>query len=284
MELARPEDTGLNIINIDGIGPPKATINLSDISTGDGSFFNSARIASRNIVFYIKFFGDDIESARQLTYLMFPNKKNVTLIFETDNRTLVTNGYVESNEPVIFSSESGTQISIICNDPYMYSPDSVLTPFRVVSPAFTFPFSNESLSTPLLMTGSITLRQTLVITYSGEVDTGVTVIFDATGPVVNPMITHQTSGISMKIDTTKLATLVGSGIISGDQIRINTIRGSKSALLIRNGNPTNIMPCLGKYSSWFTLTSGDNIFSYSADSGVGNLIVSLLNNQIYEGV
>ena len=284
MELDRPDKTGLNITNITGIGPPKATINLSDISTGDGSFFNSAHVSSRNIVFSIKFYGNDIEASRQLAYIQFPIKKNVTLIFETDKRILVTNGYVESDEPDIFSSESGTQISIVCNDPYLYSQDMTVTPFRLVDPAFTFPFSNGSLTTPQLSLGIITLRTRTTFVYSGEVDTGVTVSMTVLGPVTNPVITNETSGISMRIDTTKLTSIVGSALTVGDTIVIVTNRGAKSVSLVRNGNVLNIMPSLGKYSSWFSLVNGDNMFVYSADSGIGNLVVSLSAKNVYEGV
>lgn len=285
VDLHRPEDSGFLITNITGIGPPKATVNFSDKSTTDGAFFNSSRVSTRNIVFDLVFVSDsDIEAVRQLSYRYFPVKKNVLLIFETDHRTVMTEGYVESNTPNIFSKMESTQISILCPDPYFYSLQDQENPFSFITPAFSFPFSNESLTTSMLSMGLITLRQTMVVTYNGEVDTGVTALIHANGAVTNPVITHQPSGISMRVDTTKLAALTGSGIVSGDDIRITTLRGAKSARLIRNGVATNIMRCLGLNSSWFTLQNGDNIFSYTADLGVGNMQVSVWNSQVYEGV
>ena len=51
LELGRPEKSGLLVREISGLGPSKANVNFSDLSTGDGGIFNSARVTSRNIVF-----------------------------------------------------------------------------------------------------------------------------------------------------------------------------------------------------------------------------------------
>lgn len=114
-----PETAGLLITEIDGLGPAKANINLTELTSTDGGFFNSARLSSRNIVISGRFMhADSIEEARLLSYKFFPIKSKVTIKVETDNRTGVTTGYVESNEPVIFSKECETQVSIICESPF----------------------------------------------------------------------------------------------------------------------------------------------------------------------
>lgn len=55
MELSKPEDTGMIIYNITGIGSSMANINTTDMATMDGAKFNSARAQTRNIVFTIAF-------------------------------------------------------------------------------------------------------------------------------------------------------------------------------------------------------------------------------------
>ena len=68
MELARPEVSGLAITDIEGLGPVKATINTSEIATGDGALYNSAKLETRNIVMTLDFrFGTDIETIRHTT-------------------------------------------------------------------------------------------------------------------------------------------------------------------------------------------------------------------------
>ena len=125
LELGKPDVSGFLIKSITGLGPAKANVNTTEVSTNDGSLFNSARLSQRNIVLDMVFintvYGESIEDLRQKSYKYFPLKKSVELTIETDNRYVKTTGYVESNEPNIFSSQEGTQISIICPDPYFYS-------------------------------------------------------------------------------------------------------------------------------------------------------------------
>ena len=123
MKLRNPEESGFLITSISGLGPPTASINVTDLASVDGGYFNSARTQNRNIVFNIRFFSEnssDIEGIRQKTYKYFPIKKRVRLVFESDNRVGEIYGYVEKNEPNIFSKETDCQISIICPFPYFY--------------------------------------------------------------------------------------------------------------------------------------------------------------------
>ena len=88
----------------------------------------------------------------------------------------------------------------------------------------------------------------------------------------------------MTIDTVKLEKLTGRGLIAGDDIIINTLKGEKSITLVRSGVSYNILNCLDKNTDWFTLVKGDNIFAFTADSGVTNLQFRIENKVIYEGV
>ena len=88
----------------------------------------------------------------------------------------------------------------------------------------------------------------------------------------------------MKIDTVKLQKLTGKGIVASDDIVINTSKGDKSITLISEGVSYNILNCLDKNTDWFTLAKGDNIFAFTADSGVTNLQFRIENKVIYEGV
>ena len=55
LDLARPEESGFAVKSITGLGPGKADINTTEISTNDGSLFNSSRLSSRNIVITLGF-------------------------------------------------------------------------------------------------------------------------------------------------------------------------------------------------------------------------------------
>lgn len=291
LELGKPENTGFLIKSITGLGPVKANVNTTEVATNDGSMFNSARLSQRNIVIQMVFvnsiYGEDIEAIRQKSYKYFPIKKNVELVIETDNRYVRTTGYIESNEPDIFSKQEGTQISIICPDPYFYSAsedgDNV-TDFYSIDPMFEFPFSNESLTEPLLVFGEIQIKTEGVITYSGDSEIGVMIYIHAIGPAEHINIYNTETREVMTIDTVKLEKLTGRGLIAGDDIIINTLKGEKSITLVRGGVSYNILNCLDKNTDWFTLVKGDNIFAFTADSGVTNLQFRIENKVIYEGV
>lgn len=291
LELGKPENTGFLIKSITGLGPVKANVNTTEVATNDGSMFNSARLSQRNIVIQMVFvnsiYGEDIEEIRQKSYKYFPIKKNVELVIETDNRYVRTMGYIESNEPDIFSKQEGTQISIICPDPYFYSAsedgDNV-TDFYSIVPMFEFPFSNESLTEPMLVFGEIQIKTEGVITYYGDSEIGVMIYIHAIGPAEHINIYNTETREVMTIDTVKLEKLTGRGLIAGDDIIINTLKGEKSITLVRSGVSYNILNCLDKNTDWFTLVKGDNIFAFTADSGVTNLQFRIENKVIYEGV
>lgn len=145
------EEHGIYIKSITGIGPDKATINTTSLAMEDGGIFNSAKSDIRNIVITLGFYEssilhNSIEDSRHLTYKYFPKKKEITLIFETDNRTLAISGYVESNEPDIFNKEETTQISIICTDPNFYDIDDMTYTFGSANGLFEFPFENNTVN------------------------------------------------------------------------------------------------------------------------------------------
>lgn len=291
LELGKPDISGFLIKSITGLGPAKANVNTTEVSTNDGSLFNSARLSQRNIVLDLVFintvYGESIEDLRQKSYKYFPLKKSVELTIETDNRYVKTTGYVESNEPNIFSSQEGTQISIICPDPYFYSAvedGNNVTNFYSIDPMFEFPFSNESLDDPLLVFGKIQIKTEGVITYHGDSEIGVMIYIHAIGPATNINIYNTETREVTRINTEKISSLTGKGIVASDDIVINTAKGEKSITLIREGVSYNILNCLDKNTDWFTLAKGDNIFAFTADSGVTNLQFRVENKVIYEGV
>lgn len=288
LELRRPEQSGFLIKSVSGLGPSKANINTTEVSTNDGSFFNSARLNQRNIVFDFIFVEsinrESIEDIRQKSYKYFPIKKNVDLLIETDNRIVKTTGYVESNEPNIFSSQEGAQISIICPDPYFYSTEKTVTIFSGLEPLFEFPFENNSLTDNLLEFGEIIVNQEKTVFYKGDSEVGVVIHIHAIGEATNLTIYNALTREVLKIDTDRLEALTGSVIKAGDDIIISTIKGQKFIRLIRDGEYINILNCLGRNSDWFRLVKGDNVFGFTAETGVTNLQFRIENSIVYEGI
>lgn len=288
LELAKPEKSGFVITSITGLGPEKSNINTTEVATNDGSIFNSSRTPSRNIVVTLAYLpSNSAEDLRHLTYRYFPIKKKLTMLIETDSRKAEIEGYVESNDPAIFSSMESSTISIVCPDPYFYSvsgPDENVTVFYGVEPSFEFLFGNESLTENTIEMGVIQNKTENVVVYDGDAEIGVTITIHAVGAASNINIYNTGTRESMNIDTDKIKKLTGSGLIAGDDIVINTIRGNKSIELRRAGESTNILNCLGKDSDWFRLVKGDNIFAYTAETGSTNLQFKIENKTMYEGI
>ena len=288
LELKNPWKIGIAVKDITGLGPVKADVNMTKISSGDGSKYNSARVGTRNIVFTLLLLGiPSVEESRQLTYKYFPVKKPVTLTFETDNRIAKITGYVESNEPNIFSEQEETQISIVCANPYFYNAkdgEITVVSFSGTEPVFEFPFSNESTSEPLIEFGNIELRQEEIVYYDGDSEVGIVIRMHALGEVRQITIYNTGTRETMKIDTDKLATITGGGITEGDEIAISTVKGDKYITLLRDGKTYNILNALGKDIDWFQLVKGDNRFAYICDYGAENLEFKIEFRILYEGV
>lgn len=289
LELKRPDKTGLLIERIDGLGPAKASINTTQLAMFDGSLYNSAYLDPRNIVITLRFSDDEnesVEDIRHKTYTYFPIKKEIELIIETDKRTLKTKGYVESNDPDIFSDTEGSSISIICADPYFYSVNTNETLFYGIDPLLEFPFENPSVNEDMTQLGNIQLITQEIITYDGDFDVGMTITIHATGSTKDVSIHNITTGKVMRIDTDRLKSLTGSEIIGGDTIVIETELRDRKITLIRNGEKINIRNCLGKSTDWLMLSKGDNIIACNAEGeeGPAHLQFHISNKIVYEGV
>lgn len=286
LDLFHPEKSGLIVKSITGLGPPKANINSTDLATADGALYSSARASTRNIVFNLAFmFAPTIEDVRQKTYKYFPLKKKVTIEVQTDNRSLMTEGYVESNSPDIFSKEESAQISILCLDPFFYDPNPTYTQFATVTPNFEFPFSNESLEDDMIEFGIINLDTRSVLDYSGDVDTGVLITVHAIGSVSGTITiynveTHE----SMKINLSKIKTLIGRDYGNGDDILISTVSGDKYVQVLHDGKYTNAIAAIEKLADWFTISVGKNIFNFTVTSGTENLAMTFSYRNAYGGI
>jgi hypothetical protein len=289
MVLSDPKETGIKITGISGLGPPKATINTSKVSTVDGTLYNSATVEGRNIVISTELLDlPTVEEVRVKTYQYFPIKRRVDLLFETETRTVSTSGYVESNAPELFSEKPTQQISILCQDAYFFDarPDEGIlrTQFYSALSTFEFPFSNESLENPLLEFGRLESRTETDIVYPGETEVGMTITITALGAVGDVIVYDPDTQDAMRISAAKLLAMTGSALVSGDVLTITTTRGNKKVILFRNGAFRNVRNALERTSVWLQLAKGSNRIAYSATSGIANLQISIESQILYEGV
>lgn len=289
LELSHPEKSGFIVTNIDGLGPGAASISTSPYATKDGSKFNSARADQRNIVFSILFDPDDrkssIEQKRHESYKMFPKKKNVTIEIETEERKGIINGYVESNEPIIFSERCGFSVSVICPDPYFYSSEEQETHFWGIEPLFEFPFEDPIPDTPSLEFSEYNLTPQQVILYEGDSDVGLRFEIYLLGKVGNITIYNITAGTSMAIDVSKIEEALGGDLQYGDLIVLTTTTGNKNLYVVRDGIKTNVLSAIDVFTDeWFELTQGENRYAITSAEHIERVHMTAYNKISYEGM
>lgn len=297
MELENPKKSGYFVAGITGLGPQKADINTTRRAGSDGSIYNSAKVESRNIVITLIYYTDntagtdgqilDVEALRHRTYEFFPIKRKVTLHFVTDRRRASISGYIESNEIGFFTNMEGSQISIVCNDPWFISEDAGVTNLRLINtePLLTFPICFDEASAEnrnYLEFSKKKSRITGNIPYYGDLETGFTMTVickSATGDIA---LSNDTHNETITISSSTIQRLTGSPISSGDRIVVTTHTGNKTAKLFRGSTVYNIIAAVNKQSKWLKLYSGNN--ELSATPTTGRVEVSIDLDILYEGM
>lgn len=284
MELARPEGSGLIIRKVDGLGPVKATVNLTSVVGLDVSTVNSTSLDPRNIVFDIELMAQPtIEVTRRLSYNFFQLRKLVKLEVVTDTTTFTTEGIVESNEPDIFSQNESVAISIICGNPYLIGAQWISEDFSSVIAKFEFEWEN-GLGLNELELSTRSTSNARIFENIGDPDVGVVFKLKFTGPVTSPRIVKMIGGDALKIDSAKLSTIAGGGIVAGDEIHLSTIVGDRYARLYRTGATINILGAIDPTSNWLQLSKGKTELKLEANSGVNNIQMLADYPVYYNGV
>lgn len=285
MELARPDLSGFLITGIDGLGPVESDIHTTELSTMDGSIYSGARSPQRNIVIDLQMFGTNVEKLRHKTYRYFPIKQPLTLTVTTDERVSKITGYVEKNEPDIFSQNESTQISIICPDPWFRTEQDQVTGFATIKPLFEFPFSNESLTENKIQFGEVTNNLTESVFYDGDIDTGFVMNIHVTGEEIGDItLRNYNTRETMVLDVSVISSISGGDLQPGDDIYISTVTGNKYIHLVRDGVTYNILNSIGRNADWFILRKGENRFMHEAENGEMGLWYTITNPVLYEGV
>ena len=286
MNLKRPENFA--ITNITGVGPVKATINTTELSLSDGSVFNSAKKQQRNIVFQFRIMPwSTVEQSRHVLYKYFPIKKPVTLIIETETRSVKTTGYVESNEIKLFANDAKegetAQVSIICPRSDFWAEYDEIANFNSYDGAFEFPFENPTTG-PELILGNIREDNYITIDYEGEANVGMTFVMRATNIVRDLKIRDLTRQTEINFDGSIIAQITGADISANDEIVLCTERGQKGVYLTRGAQSYNILPALGINTTWFELEPGENMYLMTAEVGATNIRCAIYYHTVYEGV
>ena len=280
LTLRRPDSQGLVVADIRGLGPVKSKIYINDLAGQAGGLYIGSRAETRNIVMTLMFqWAPTIQDARRRVYKYMPVGQEIEFKVETTDGDYYTKGYVESDEPNIFSPASSTAVSIICPDPYWRLgslEDYQITPFFGVKPMFEFPFSNEEGQKQLVM-GEIMRHTEVALYYPGDSPTGGILRLQAVGGGVRDVsVVNLTTDVAIA--------LTNYAIPDGTEVLISSIPGDLYARTVVGGSIINLLDNLADRSSWMVVNPGDNRFLVTAASGIDKLVVTFENPILKEGV
>ena len=290
LPLRWPNDSGLLLYKIDGITPGEVTVNSSDYAVLDGGVFNSARIGTRTIVLNFYYgFTPQIESARHRAYRYFPVKTEVRLDFLTDERALSIWGWVKENETQIFSEQEEGQITVVCPDPYFYEQTQISYTLGSSKGEFEFPFSNESLTDPLICFGDYGPKSVYDVNYQGDIEVGAFIrIHFLKKPTINSLSIYDvTNNKTLKLNFEEISSyLFGTGIEPYSDIIINSVRGQKDIYYERFGKRKSIIGAFDVMNfPWMYLTPGENRFGfYTEQEYLDEFEITVEHRGAYGGV
>jgi phage-related protein len=243
----RPETDLVQIRNIEGLEPVKASVNTSLFGSVDGAAYTGSSVPSRNIVLTIHPNPDwhtwKYEDLRKLIYSYFMSKKPVRLVFYSDEDSPVEIfGIVESVDNSIFSKDQEFNVSVICPDPYFTSLD------------------------PKVVTGQ-SIRSggaPRVVTYNGSVETGIRVKVSFSSGAAPTIIGIQVG--DPKVSYFNVTATVGSTLY----LDMSSVAMQKYVqnVSIGSGVITNLLSKMQEGSKWPLFEQGDNNFSVITDQGV----------------
>lgn len=178
------------------------------------------------------------------------------------------------DETVKYSVSAAENNEVFCKfeidgtapNPLFSDNSETISAFVTTEPDFHFPLTiSEDLPDTGIVFGKRTPSLIVGLTNKGSVPVGMRIVFKANGTIVNPSLVNVNTQEEFTINKT---------LSAGEEVEITTIIGEKSVKgRINNDAFTNYFMYKSLDSSWLQLEVGENLFRYSAESGVNNLDV-----------
>jgi len=255
------------LISVEGLNPPQSEIYTTPVASISGAKYKNSRTQMRNIVITIAITGN-VETNRLNVYRIFRTGHYIKLLYTNEHRSVYVEGYVETitNNPFIKSQQ--VQVSVLCPQPYWKALDTMMYDLSKAQGAFVFPFAIDEAGEPF---GNIYNDRAVAVPNYGDVETGIIIKITANEDLTNLRIVHENTGEYFIVTDT---------LNAGDVCVINTYKGEKNITI----NGESAFNRIGRGSTWFALATGDNAFSYSADTGASIAQVVFEFTEMYEGV
>ena len=272
-QLTFGQNSPFTITEIEGLNPPPAIINTSEVSLMDGQKFNSSKLEMRtlNVAFAIEY---QAAKNRVEIYKVLKSKQWVKFTYIGQYRQVYIEGYIASIDITFFEMKQIVTCSIMCPSPYFKEAQQMINEMVSVISAFHFPFA--STEEPELVFSYLSDNLEITIDNDGDVECGMIMVLYAKQAVSNPKIFNYLTGEYIGLSFSMLV---------ADQITIDTRQGQKTVKLLRNGVTTNIFNYVMQGSTWLQLPAEGGTFVYEVGTGnAQDLKVTFQHNNLYEGV
>lgn len=281
LQLNDQEDKWV-VESITGLSPSPTILSLDPIYGMDGSKFNYAKLDTRNIVILLAIRGD-CDANRDELYRFFPQKMPLRILYETSQRSVYVDGYVETIECDLFQNVELMQVSILCPDPYFRDVAETVVELENSQSGFEFPFS-INLGEPIEFGTYESGRETVAINPTqNEVPFEIEI-------TARKQLGYFTSFTIQNVLTGEKIGFAGwpndDGFMPGDVIRISTDPYHPTMTLQVGSTIYNRIPQMIQGGGFFTIHPGENRFAYktSPASDADFLDIDLKFRRMYRGV
>lgn len=267
------QNSAFTVTEIEGLNPPEATINTSEIALMDGAKFNSSKLNMRNInvAFAIE---RQAAKNRLEVFKVLKSKQWVKMTYIGQYRQVFIEGYIESIDITYFEMKQIVTCSILCPSPYFKEAQIIVNELLNIVSAFHFPFA--STAEPELIFSYINNEIGIVIENDGDIDCGLIIELYAKDAVSNPKVFNYITGDYIGLNFS---------MQEGDLITIDTRQGQKSVTLLRGGVESNIFNYIVQGSTWLQLSANGDTFVYEVETGLASdLSLTFKHYNLYEGV
>ncbi len=267
------QNSAFTITEIQGLNPPSATINTSQIALMDGAKFNSSKLNMRtiNVAFAIEYAA---AQNRIEVFKVLKSKQWIKLTYNGQYRQVWIEGYIGSIDISYFEMKQIVTCSILCPAPYFKGAQTIVNELQNIISAFHFPFS--STADPQIVFSYYSEDIGIEIENDGDVECGMVIELYARGAISDPTvynyITQEFFGLDFDME-------------EADLITIDTRQGQKTVTLLRDGEESNLFYAVVQNSTWLQLPVNGGTFVFEVGSGsTADLSITFYHDNLYEGV
>lgn len=237
----------------------------------DGSTYVASSLKERNVVVTGTLRGNKRQARTDLLHILNP-KLSGQLIYESKYVKRFLDVRIEKAPVLTSALMPKFQISFLANNPY-WRDTEIKQEIALWKGNFHFPLCIPK-EKGIIM-GHREPSLIVNVKNNGDVETGMRIVFKATGTLTNPSLFNVNTREFIKLKTT---------MQSGQEITINTNVNHKKIISELDGVESYLLDPVDLESTFLQLKVGDNLFRYNADSNLDNLSVDVYYYENYLGV